>query len=116
MRAELRLLLGLWLTACGAPPQPTAAPTPGSRPRAAAAALADPILDVINEAFRADDRSERAESLYAPGVLIIADGQPRTGLPRYAGIASEGQVAVASSRIDVGPSSAWGYVEYRWFS
>ncbi len=114
MRADLHLVLGLWITACGASPQPTAAPSP--RPGAATAAMADPILDVINEALRADARSERAESLYAPGVLIIADGQPRAGLPRYAGITSGGQVAVASSRIDLGRSFAWGYVEYRWFS
>ena len=90
----------------------TGAPAPASAPTE----LADQIGDLISGALHADARLERAESLYAPSALIIANGQRRTGVPRYAGIEPGGQIAVASSRVDITRVFTWGYLEYRWFS
>ena len=47
---------------------------------------ADQITDLVTEALTADARLERADSLYDPAVLIIADGNRRRGVPRYAAI------------------------------
>jgi hypothetical protein len=79
-----------------------------------AGALADSLSDIITAALRADARDELADSLYAEGALIVANGEHRASTPRYAGIGIGGEVNVASSRIDVSGGFAWGYVEYHW--
>jgi hypothetical protein len=76
----------------------------------------DRLTEIIGAALEADARHEPADSLYAPGAVIVADGETRYEPPRYAGIGSGGAVAVTSSRLEVRGSVAWGQVEYRWLS
>ncbi len=102
---------GLLLLGCHTGPVPTAFPAVD---RTAAAALADLAGEIVNQAMRADARLEAGDSLYAPGALIVADGERRNGLPRFAGIRPGGQVSIASSRVDITHSMAWVYAEYRW--
>jgi hypothetical protein len=94
MRAEACLVLSLLLTACGGGNPASGAP----RPLDVDAEAADRVTDVITEALRADARMQRADSLYDAGAIIVADGERRTSVPRYAGISSGGQVAVGSSQ------------------
>ncbi|HTS87686.1 MAG TPA: nuclear transport factor 2 family protein [Gemmatimonadales bacterium] len=110
--ALLALTLGCSRTVPVVPPE-VAAATP---PPAAALSVADRIAELATTALQADARLESADSLYGPDVEIIADGQPRTMPPRYAGIQSGGQVAVGSTRVDVSGNFAWVLVEYRWLA
>lgn len=112
MRAEACLLLSLLFTACGGGKPAVGGPTP----QGADAEAADRVTDLITEALRADARMDRADSLYDSGAIIVADGERRTSVPRYAGISSGGQVAVGSSQIDATRGFAWAYIEYRWLA
>ncbi|MEP6572036.1 MAG: hypothetical protein ABJD11_05045 [Gemmatimonadota bacterium] len=91
-----------------------AAPRGSAPSRSEEGALADSLADIVSAALRADARGETADSLYAQGALIVANGEHRTETPRYAGFERGGEVDIASSRIDVNGVFAWGYVEYRW--
>jgi hypothetical protein len=77
MRSSLLLALLVISLAC-AKSSSSRSPTPLS------AQAADQITDLVTEALTADARLERADSLYDPVVLIIADGNRRGGVPRYA--------------------------------
>lgn len=87
---------------------------PAGAPRAVE--LADAIAERAALALAADARLERADSLYAGDAEIIADGARRTAPPRFAGIATAGQVSVGSSRVEVAGSFAWVLMAYRWLS
>jgi hypothetical protein len=100
------LVIGL---AC-AKSSPSHSPTPLS------GQAADQITDLVTEALQADARLERADSLYDPAVLIIADGNRRGGVPRYAAITPGGKVEVGSSQVEVGKGFAWVYAQYRWMA
>jgi hypothetical protein len=100
----------LLLIACG----PSRAPTPS--PGAPDTQAADVVTDLMTEALRADARMERADTLYDPSAVIVADGERRSGVPRYAGVTPNGQVVVGSSQVEVSRSFAWAYLEYRWLS
>ena len=45
---------------------------------------------------------------------MIANGEIRDDVPRFAGVAAGGQVAITESRLDLRQSLAWVYLEYRW--
>jgi hypothetical protein len=49
-------------------------------------------------------------------VLIIADGNRRAGVPRYAAITAGGKVEVGSSQVEVGQEFARVYAQYRWMA
>jgi hypothetical protein len=70
----------------------------------------------MTEALRADARMERADTLYDPSAVIVADGERRAGVPRYAGVTANGQVVVGSSQVEVSRTFAWAYLEYRWLA
>lgn len=76
----------------------------------------DRLSDLVAAALDADARLEPADSLYTDDALIVADGQPRQGPPRFAGVGTGGTVAVTSSRLEVRGATAWVHVEYRWLS
>ena len=99
--------------ACGSQLPAGVAPENGSDP---SNALADLTTEIVTEALRADARGEGADTLYTSSALIVADGQRRTGPPRFAGTGRDGQVAVTSSQVEISRTVAWVYAEYRWFS
>ena len=109
MRASLFPALLVAGLAC-AKSSPSHSPTPLS------GQAADQITDLVTEALSADARLERADSLYDPAVLIIADGSRRGGVPRYAAITGGGKVEVGSSQVEVGQGFAWVYAQYRWMA
>jgi len=74
----------------------------------------DKISEVVTVALQADARLDRLDSLYTPDALVIADGEVRYGIPRYAGISGLGTVAVTATRLEVRGPMAWVQAEYRW--
>jgi hypothetical protein len=74
------------------------------------------INQVIEAALLADSRGQSGDTLYAPYVTVIADGRLRRGLPRFAGVAEQGELAVTSTQLQNRGAAAWGDVEYRWIS
>ncbi len=88
----------------------------GVIPLTASPAVADQLAEMATAALTADGRLEPAESLYAAGAEILADGRRRSGVPRFAGVEAGGEVVVGSLRVDVRGSAAWASVEYRWLA
>jgi hypothetical protein len=88
---------------------------PETRPLPAAGSEVE-INQVMETALEADAAGETADSLYAPYATVIADGRPRRGAPRFAGITEDGEVAITSTRLQSRGAAAWGDLEYRWIS
>jgi hypothetical protein len=110
MVPEARLVgLALVLVACG-----------GRRPQEmralSAAGTETEITRVVELALQADSGSEPADSLYAPHAVVIAEGRIRRSPPRFAGVGSDGQIAITNTQLEIRGTSAWGDVEYRWVS
>jgi len=77
-------------------------------------AVEEPVTAVLTAALAADGRLEPADSLWSPDATVIANGEPRDGPPRFAGIARGGEVAITSSRLELRQTLVWVYLEYRW--
>jgi hypothetical protein len=104
-------LLALAAAGCGATGaarNPSPAYSPG--------VIEEPITAVIAAALDADRRLESADSLWAKDATVVANGELRTGPPRFAGVEAGGEVAISSSRLEVRQSLVWVYLEYRWLS
>lgn len=69
---------------------------------------------ILAAALAADGRGERADSLWDPEATVIADGDIRVDVPRFAGVGAGGEVAITESRLDLRQTLAWVYLEYRW--
>jgi ketosteroid isomerase-like protein len=76
----------------------------------------DRLSELIAAVLQADAREERLDSMYIPDALIVADGEVRYGIPRFAGIGGRGSVAVTATRLEVRGGIAWAQAEYRWVS
>ena len=74
----------------------------------------DHLSDVVTAALEADGRLERADSLYATDAVVIAEGEVRYGVPRFAGIGGQGSVAITATRLEVRSGIAWAQAAYRW--
>lgn len=72
--------------------------------------------DLIAAALSADARLELAAPLYTAEAIVVANGETRQVPPRYAGLATGGEVEISSSRIEVRADVAWATVAYRWVS
>ncbi len=108
---ERPLLLVVLLSGCSSPPA-AAPPTPLLSP----SAVEEPVTAVLVAALTADARDEPADSLWARDATVVANGEVRSGSPRFAGIGASGEVAITSSRLEVRQSLVWVYLEYRWLS
>jgi len=91
------------------PPVPPAPETLAGR-----SSPADLVADLVSTALESDARMESADSLYAPGAVLVAEGRRRTTVPRYAAVEAGGQLVVSASRVEVTGAFAWADVEYRW--
>ncbi len=105
------VLLALAATACGGAGQ-VRAPAPSYSP----GVIEEPITAVLTAALDADQRLQSADSLWDPEATVIANGERRTGPPRFAGVEAGGELAISSSRLEVRQSLVWVYLEYRWLS
>jgi len=74
------------------------------------------LVDLIAAALAADARLELAAPLYTTGAMVLANGEVRQLPPRYAGLATGGEVEVSNSQIEVREGMAWATVAYRWVS
>jgi hypothetical protein len=90
--------------------QPAPAPAPSLSPFQ----VEEPVTAALAAALAADGRGERADSLWDPEATVIADGDIRVDVPRFAGVGAGGEVAITESRLDLRQTLAWVYLEYRW--
>ena len=97
---------------CGAP---SGGPVMAAVPTGSAEAEAE-ITRVVQEALERDAAWSDAADLFAAEPVIIADGERRYTYPLFAAIDSGGQVGITTSLIEIGPTLAWMYVEYRWLA
>jgi hypothetical protein len=109
MRATPLVLLAALLAGCAG----------GARGASVVAPLVtDPDVEAtvsaVVETAVADDARGAADSLYAPGALVVSDGATRGAAPRLAAMLAGGEAAVASSQVSVREGFAWALVEYRW--
>jgi hypothetical protein len=88
----------------------------GVTPLTAAPTTADQLTEMATAALAADGRLEPAETLYAAGAEVLAEGRRRIAVPRFAGVEAGGEVVVGSIRVDLAGSAAWASVEYRWLA
>ena len=101
--------LAVLLLGCGAAPLP--------RPSSALPSNDTDALEALATfALKADARMEAADSIFTTDAEIIAAGRRRTGIPRFAGIEADGQVALGSIRVDQAGSFAWASFDYRWLA
>jgi hypothetical protein len=89
-------------------------PTPAAAPSLSPFQIEEPVTATIAAALSADSRGERADSLWDPEATVVADGDIRDEVPRFAGVGKGGQVAITQSRLDLRQTLAWVYFEYRW--
>jgi hypothetical protein len=109
MAHEAGIALLILAAACGQRQTP--------QPRPVATERAEMVINqVIDHALQADGRSERADSLYAPHAVVIADGKVRRAAPRFAGVGPDGEIAITNTQLEIRGTAAWGDVEYRWLS
>ncbi len=113
----LAVVVGLVMAGCGgAAPRTGGATLPSPIMSSAGQVVEENVSDFLTAVLRADSKLEVADSLYAEGAAIVANGEMRFVPPRFAGIESGGDVAITSSRLEVRSGVAWGFVEYRWVS
>ncbi len=74
----------------------------------------EPVRAVLRAAFQADAGSGYADTLYAIGASVVADGMPRNAPPRFAGIGTGGSLLVSNIAFEITPFLAWATAEYRW--
>lgn len=85
-------------------------------PRPSLTATADQLTELATTALESDGRLESADSLYAAGAEIIAEGKRHPAVPRFAGVERGGEVVVGSIRVDQRAGVAWTTLEYRWLA
>jgi hypothetical protein len=72
---------------------------------------------IVRQALALDAAGDRAaDTLYAPGALVIANARHRFAAPRLAGVApgGGGRVTVATASVTLQGRFAWVLVDYRW--
>ena len=79
------------------------------------AMVADSIAEgFITRLLTSESTLEEPDSLFADGVLVITDGEPRTTLPRLAGVGVGGRVQLVTTQVSASGAFVWGVLEYRW--
>lgn len=72
------------------------------------------VRRAMTAALEADASGAPADTLYMVGAIVIADGLPVSGPPRFAGVRPGGAVSVSGTTLEVTPDLAWGVLAYRW--
>jgi hypothetical protein len=68
----------------------------------------------IRQLLASEGALEEPDSLFAPGAVVIADGELRGSLPRLAGVGIGGRVQLVTSQVSTSGAFVWGVMEYRW--
>ena len=74
------------------------------------------VRALIRRALESDATGQPADSLYATGASVVSNGRPRLSLPRFAGVARGGVLAIQKLSVEMSPTLAWGSVRYGWAS
>lgn len=90
----------------------------GAQPRIATGTIVsdEEVRVVIRRALEADAAGQPADSLYAIGAMILANGRARLSPPRYAGVSRGGVLAIQNLAVEMAPPMAWGSARYQWAS
>src|SRR3989442_13292582 len=103
------------LAACVTHTRRVGAPPPNTQP--VAAGLPDQMQAIARQALALDAAADRAaDTLYAPGSLVVANARVRFAAPRFAGVGYGGKVTVAAATVTLEGRFAWVMVDYRWFN
>lgn len=111
-RPETVLLTALLLAACTTSRQrlPSVAPQ-------TARATPQRIEEMVRHAIQLDAAADRAaDTLYAPGSLVVANARVRFAAPRFAGVGYGGKVTIAAATVTLEGRFAWVIMDYRWFN
>src|SRR5712691_5057432 len=106
------LLAALLLVACTTTRQrvPTVAPQ-------TARGTPQRVEEMVRQAIQLDATADRAaDTLYAPGSLVVANARVRFAAPRFAGVGYGGKVTVAAATVTLEGRFAWVIMDYRWTS
>jgi hypothetical protein len=74
------------------------------------------VRAVIHEALQADAAARYADTLYAIGASVVADGLRRNAPFRFAGIGADGSLLVSNMTLEITPILAWATADYRWLT
>ena len=84
---------------------------------ASATTTSSAVQAIVRDALTLDAaRDARADSLYAPDAIVVANARVRLGSPRFAGVGYGGRVTVATAAVTLHGTFAWAMVDYRWFN
>ena len=73
------------------------------------------VEDVVRVALRADAAGDpSADTLYAPGALVVANARVRLRTPRLAGVGYGGRITIASASSTMEGRFVWMTLDYRW--
>ncbi|HUL02636.1 MAG TPA: nuclear transport factor 2 family protein [Gemmatimonadales bacterium] len=87
--------------------------------RATPATRASPnrVEALVRQAIAADAAGDRtADTLYTPDAVVVANARGRLAAPRFAGVGSDGHVAVAAASVTLEGHFAWATIDYRWMN
>jgi hypothetical protein len=99
---------------CVSRPDPTVLPVP-TLATSIDALQADSIAEgMITRLLTSETSLEEPDSLFAEGILVLTDGEPRASLPRLAGVGVGGRVQLVTSQVSTSGAFVWGVLEYRW--
>ncbi len=80
-------------------------------------ALDDAVIKgIVQQALLADIAHQQSDSLYAAGATVIANGRVRVRPPRFAALATGGNIGVVGFKLEIIDALAWAEVAYRWIS
>jgi hypothetical protein len=73
------------------------------------------VEDLVRAALGADAAGDAsADTLYAPGALVVANARARLGAPRLAGVGHGGRITVSAASATMEGRFAWVTLDYRW--
>lgn len=115
-RRARAVTLALLLAACGGAPPPQGMPTTAPQVTATMEAMqADSVADLfIGRLVESERTLEEPDTLFADDAMVIADGEPRSSVPRLAGVGLGGTLQLVTTRVSTRGAFVWGVVEYRW--
>lgn len=112
-RATVGLACALGVLFGGCVTRRTTALSPGvSTPSTATA-----MEGVVRAALLADASGDpAADTLYAPGATVVANGRERIRLPRLAGVGYGGRITVTAAAATMEGRYGWATLDYRWIN
>jgi hypothetical protein len=99
---------------CASTAQPAMQPTPILTTSLDAMVADSVAAEFIGRLLASETRLEEPDSLFSPGAIVVADGEPRGIVPRLAGVGVGGRVQLVTTQVSASGAFVWGVLEYRW--